>query len=326
MPQKLILTSNLCPGDLLTLTAAVESLHLTYPGEYLTDVRTPAREIWEHNPHLTPLEDADPEARKIECHYPSIGRCNQEPVSFLAGYTEHLGEQLGRPLRCRVNRPCLYLSDAERAWQDQVSQHVTGGKRIPFWLVNAGVKNDYTAKSWPVEHYQSVINMTRGRIQWVQVGAREHTHPELRGVIDFRGKTDHRQLIRLAYHAAGGLGPVTYLQHLCAAWQKPYVCLLGGREPVPWTSYPTQHTLHTIGLLDCCRDKACWRSRTVPIGDSDAKDSSLCDWPVLGLLRPSPKCLAAITPHQVVSVLDRILSVGGALRAPPRPEAAPGSP
>ena len=43
--QKLILRSNLCPGDILTMTAAVESLHLTHPDEYATDVRTPAREI-----------------------------------------------------------------------------------------------------------------------------------------------------------------------------------------------------------------------------------------------------------------------------------------
>ncbi len=34
-PRKLILKTGLCPGDILTLTAAVESLHRTYPGSTL---------------------------------------------------------------------------------------------------------------------------------------------------------------------------------------------------------------------------------------------------------------------------------------------------
>ncbi len=304
--ERLILTTGLCPGDVLTLTAAVESLHLIYPGEYETDVRTPAAEIWQHNPRITPIPDGDPDARKIECHYPSIGRSNQEPVPFLAGYTSHLGEQLGRPLRCVVNRPQLYLSPEEASWQNHISQHFTGGKQVPYWLVNAGVKADYTAKSWPIEHYQAVIDTTLGDVQWVQVGAAEHGHPALRHVIDLRGKTDHRQFLRLVYHASGGLGPVTYLQHVCAAWQKPYICLLGGREPATWVQYPLQHTLSSLGTMACCRLRACWKSRVLAAGDGDAKDQSLCEWPVVGLQRPSPKCMAAITPDDVLSLLRRI--------------------
>lgn len=306
--QKLILKTNLCPGDICTLTAAVESLHLTYPGEYLTDVRTPAAEIWANNPRITPIADGDREAVPIDCHYPTISRCNQEPVSFLAGYTEHLGEQLARPLRCRVNRPYLYLSDAERGWTDQIAQHFTGGRRVPYWLLTAGVKPDFTCKGYPIESYQRIVASTRGEIQWVQVGAAEHNHPALSGVIDLRGKTDHRQLIRLAYHAAGGLGPVTYLQHLCAAWQKPYICLLGGREPATWVQYPFQHTLSTLGRLPCCQTAACWKGRVAVLGDGDAKDGSLCEWPVVGLMRPSPKCMASITPAEVLTLLHRLVA------------------
>ena len=177
---------------------------------------------------------------------------------------------------------------------------------VPFWLVCAGTKSDYTAKAWPVEHYQEVVDRTRGRIQWVQVGALQHNHPELRGVIDLRGQTDQRQLIRLAYHCHGGLGPVTYLQHLCAAWEKPYLCLLGGREPATWVQYPLQHTFHTMGLLDCCRTKACWKSRVVPLNDGSDKDNSLCQWPVLGGRMPVGKCMASIRPERVIQILLEI--------------------
>lgn len=308
MMEKLILKTNLCPGDVMTLTAAVESLHVTYPGEYETDTRTPASQIWEQNPRITHIPDGTPGARVIECHYPTIGRSNQEAVAFLAGYTQHLGEQLGRTLTLKTNRPHLYLSAAEQQWTDQISQHFTGGKRVPFWLINAGVKKDFTAKGWPIEHYQAVVTRTRGEIQWVQVGGAEHDHPALQGVIDLRGKTDHRQLIRLAFHCQGGLGPVTYLQHLCAAWQKPYVCLLGGREPSTWCQYPLQHTLSTLGALHCCRTQACWKSRVVALGDRDPKDGVLCEWPIVGLQRPAPKCLAMIQPAEVISIVKRIAS------------------
>ena len=104
-PQKLILATGLCPGDILTLTAAVESLHLTYPGQYLTDVRTPAPAIWQHNPRITPIADDDPDVRRIDMHYPAISRCNQEPVPFLGGYCEYLGQQLGVPAHAQGQPP-----------------------------------------------------------------------------------------------------------------------------------------------------------------------------------------------------------------------------
>jgi len=306
-PQKLILKMGLSPGDVLTMTAAVYSLHQTYPDEYLTDVRTPASEIWFNNPHITPLDERDPEVRLIEMHYPSIHRSNQEPVSFIAGYTEYLGEQLGRPLRCQINRPVLYLSEQEASSPSMIQQLLPNLRSRTFWLLTAGVKSDYTCKQWPVEHYQEVVDRTRGWIQWVQIGAVEHDHPHLYGVIDLIGRTTHRQLILLAYHASGGLGPSTYLQHLMAAWQRPYILLLGGREPAIWQQYPMQITLHTVGQLPCCAGGACWRSRTVSFGDGDKNDGSLCDRPMLGGIRPFPECMGKISPEEVTAVLRRIV-------------------
>jgi len=177
----------------------------------------------------------------------------------------------------------------------------------PFWIVNAGVKSDYTCKAWPIEYFQEVVDRTQGKIRWVQIGLREHNHPQLRGVTSLlKSGPPLRELIRLAYHAQGGLGPVTFLQHLCAAWQKPYICLVGGREPATWVQYPYQHTLHTVGQLDCCRPHSCWRARVVPLGDGDDKDKSLCQYPVTeGLARPSPKCMTMIRPDEVLQVLER---------------------
>jgi len=298
--EKLILCCNLCPGDVLTMTAAVESLHATYPGEYLTDVETPVAEIWQHNPRITPLKGS---GRRLQLQYPSVHQSNQVPHCFLGGYTLDLGRQLGRPLQLRVNRPQLYLADDEKKWLNQVRGLDQANRRRPFWLVNAGVKDDYPAKQWPVEYFQQVVRETIGLIQWVQIGSREHDHPRLDGAIDLRGKTDHRQLIRLAWHAAGGLGPVTYLQHLMAAWQKPYVCLLGGREPVSWVQYPKQVTLHTVGQLPCCRSGACWKSKVLA---GPGETEKLCQRPLFGLKRPVAECMAMIRPEEVTAVLRRM--------------------
>ena len=304
--QKLILKHFLSPGDVMTLTAAIESLHLTYPDEYETDVRTSCDAIFENNPRITKLDELG--ARVIDMHYNSIHRSDEESIPFIGGMVEHLENELQVGLRLRVNRPMLYLSEAEKSWVNQIAEIV--GWNIPFMVVNAGIKADYTAKLWPTDYYQAVINATRGLVQWVQIGDTSHNHPALSNVIDLRGKTDIRQLIRLVYHSRGGLGPITFLQHICAAFQKPYIALLGGREPAIWVQYPLQHTLHTIGMLDCCATRSCWKSRVVPSDDlNDPKNLNTCKYPIrqAGAL-PVAKCMAMIMPDEVISIIRRIFS------------------
>ncbi len=295
------------PGDILTLTVAIESLHATYPGQYLTAVDTPAGEIWANNPHISDLQEDDCEV--LEMQYETVvnrsGQCN---IPFLSGYTEDLGEKLGVPLRLTTNRPHLYLSDEEKGWSNQVHDVFSEleGRQVPFWLLSAGVKACYPAKQWPLEYFQEVVDQTAGEIMWVQVGSLEDDHVRIEGALDLIGRTDHRQLIRLAYHAEGGLGGVSYLQHLMAAWEESYLCLLGGREANTWVQYPLQHTFHSIGSLPCCRDNGCWKSRIVKRGDGDEKDNSLCRLPVLGMTRPVGRCMAKIKPEEVLTLLRRV--------------------
>ena len=306
-PKKLILHCRLSPGDVMTMTIAVESLHQTYPGEYLTDVRTPVGDIWDHNPWITPIKDSDPDATRIDMEYPQIHRSNQTPINFASCYTEYLGEKLGRPLYARVNRPCVYLTEEEKSWVTMIQEHFTHGRKVPYAVLVAGTKCDYTIKQWPVEYYQEVIDRTLGVIQWVQIGEKTHNHHYLERCINLVGQTDHRMLHRLVYHSSLGIGPVTYLLHLCAAFEKPYVYLAGGREPVTFVNYPKQHTLHTMGSLPCCANNGCWKSRVVPLGDGDGKDSSLCENPVIGLKIPAAKCMAMIEPSEVVAIVKRTL-------------------
>jgi ADP-heptose:LPS heptosyltransferase len=301
--RKLILTNFQSPGDIVMLTAAVRDLHRSHPNRFLTDVRTCCPALWEHNPHVTPLDENDPEVTVIPCEYPLIHRSNQEPVHFLRAFPAFLNERLGLRIRVTEFKGDIHISDEEKRWFSRVEE--IKGRSTPFWLITSGGKLDFTIKWWDAARYQQVVDHFRGRIEFVQVGALDHHHPPLEGVIDLRGQTDLRQLVRLMYHAQGVISPVSLLMHLAAAVEtkpgmpgrRPCVVIAGGREPPQWTAYPHHQFIHTVGALRCCDDGGCWKSRTVPLGDGDEKDlpENLCV-DVVGTL---PRCMHMITPEEV---------------------------
>jgi hypothetical protein len=256
--------------------------------------------LFEHNPWITDIDDAD--GQRIELGYTDlIATCSQQPYPFLAGFCHDLGKKLGIKLELSTNRPHLYLSE-EEMFTSAISE-LTGDATTRYWLLCAGIKNDFTLKQWPVEYYQRVVDHFRGRIQFVQVGHAGHNHPSLDGVTNLVGRTSVRTLLRLAYQSDGGLGPISFLQHVCAAFEKPYVALLGGREPVTWTQYALQTTLHTIGKLPCCATRACWHARVIPLNDGSRHDANLCEQPSTSFSRPVGQCMAMITPDVVVQAI-----------------------
>ena len=112
--RRLILRSFQSPGDIVMLTAAVRDLHRAHPGEFETDVRTTAPEIWQHNPHITPLCEGDPGVESIDMHYPLIHESNQRPYHFIHGYPQHLEQQLGTRIPVTVFHGDIHLSEEER--------------------------------------------------------------------------------------------------------------------------------------------------------------------------------------------------------------------
>src|ERR1700733_9347984 len=92
--RKLILSNDQSPGDIVMLTAAVRDLHRNYPGEFLTDVRTPCADLWENNPYITALKPGEQEVESVDCQYPLIHRSNQEPWHFLHGFIDFLNDRL----------------------------------------------------------------------------------------------------------------------------------------------------------------------------------------------------------------------------------------
>lgn len=323
--HKLILSCQLAPGDILMLTAAVRDLHRTYPNQFLTDLRTSCPELWLANPFVTPLRDDDPEVTRLECHYPLIHLSNQGSSHFINGYIQFLNQALNLEIKPTDFRGDIHLTSHEKSALSPITRLT--GHDLPYWLIVAGGKYDFTIKWWHFSRYQAVVDHFRDRLLFVQVGHAAHYHPPLHHVLDLRGDSSLREMIKLMYYAEGVLCPVTFFMHLAAAvpqpnekpGTRPCVVVAGGREPPQWEAYPGHQFIHTVGTLDCCATGGCWRARTTPIGDGDEKDhpDSLCLQVTNGL----PRCMDLITPADVIRRIELYLE-GQRARELTAPEAA----
>jgi len=311
--KKLMLLNNQAPGDIVMLTAAVRDLHRCYPNQFVTDVRTHCMELWENNPYLTPLEITDRDVKIVDCRDSLFAESNRRPVHFLSGFVDDLNRKVGLQIQTTEFKGDIHLSDEEKTRPSPIRERT--GEDLPYWIIVAGGKFDITIKWWHFRRWQAVVDYFRDRIHFVQVGLDGHYHPPLKGVIDLRGKTALRELVRLVYHAQGVLCPVTLLMHLAAGVEtkygapssRPCVIVAGGREAPSWEAYPTHQFIHTVGTLPCCASGGCWKMRTVPLGDGDYRDEEphLCVNVVKGL----PKCMEMIRAEQVIRCVEIYLDL-----------------
>lgn len=308
MMRKLILECHYSLGDIVLLTGAVRDFHRGLSDRFQMDVRTGFPALWENNPYLTRLNPYDPETTVVTCDIPLVDHSNEVPSHCLHGFIDFLNHYWGtsvQPTECRGD---IHISRHEQMSPSPL-ENIAGGK-IPFWLLSAGGKYDNTIKWWDHRRYQAVVDHFRGRIQFVQVGHETDHHPKLSGVIDLRGKTSLRELVRLVYHAQGVLCGVTGLMHLAAAVpvppgrisNRPCVVIAGGRESPHWEAYPGHQFIHTVGALSCCAAGGCWRARTLPLGDGRAEDKpeNLCA-DVRGNL---PRCMDLISAEAVIGRIE----------------------
>ncbi|GEM_PF-1870202 len=323
--RKLILENYQSPGDLLMLTAAIRDLHQTYPNEFQTDLRTACPDLWQNNPYVSSLREGDAGVTKFTCHYPLIHQCNTAPFHFIHGFYQFLNQELDLRISPQRFHGDVHLSESEKEYPDQIARPLRG--KVPYWIIDAGGKYDFTIKWWSSERYQAVVDHFIGKLVFVQVGEFGHHHPPLKNVVDLRGKTNVRQLIQLMHFAEGVVCPVTFLMHLAAAvphhnprtQTRPCVVIAGGREPTHWEAYSHHQFIHTIGALWCCKDGGCWRSRTVPLGDGSDKDKSthLC----MDVKNGLPRCMEMITSDEVIRRIEIYLD-GGAAGILKTPDAA----
>jgi len=297
--RKIILRQEQSPGDILTFTRAVADLKMTYPN-WQIDVRTPCPEIWENCPYLTSLREDDNDVEVFTITYDDINISGWNGLHFTDAFRHDIERKLGVEVQKTGIRPELWISDEEKGWINQVE--VEFGYTGSFWLLNAGHKPDNELKQY--HRWQEVVDLFnetfKGSVRLVQIGHSSHIHPQLNGVYNLVGKTDLRQLIRLAWWSHGTIGPISFQFVLAAALEKPHVVVAGGKEGVRWHIYPNGRYLHTNGALPCCSWDGCWKGGKI----TDCVD-----------LLPGniPHCFELITPQMIVDAI-KMYYEGGVLR------------
>lgn len=301
-------------GDTVLLTALARDIHRCRPGEIELMMDTSYSGIWHHNPNVTPSAPRD-HAKIVLLRY----RVQQPTrLHFLKHLYDCFAAQGGFPVPLTEPKGQLFLTTHEQR------PKVTGR----YWVVIPGGKLDMTTKFWSLGRWQEVVDeLARRHIPCVQAGAlhRNHVHPPLAHVVNMVDRTpSERDLAGLIANSEGVICGITSAMHIAACFDKPCVVIGGGREEPWWEAYTNAYPgafgtaaqkvmvehryLHTVGQLDCCQEKGCWRPRTVPIDKQDMPPQGqdrLCLYPEADAAgRPVPKCMNMIEVNDVVEAVQ----------------------
>jgi hypothetical protein len=313
--RKLLLQHNRAPGDVLVMSALIRDIALAYPNQFQVSVETSVNEIWQQNPYVVPIPKGgvqkDVETFKLS-YGDAINQVGSRNKHFLLGFHEDFEKKTGIHVPLLYPRPCYPLAQEEK---------LTPFVSSRYWVVLSGGKSDFTTKHWVYKRYQQLVNLLRqAGIYTVQLGALGHGkelyhyHPLLENTLNLVGLTSLRDMARIIYHAEGVICPITAAMHFAAALEKPCVVIAGGREEWWWEAYVPglgnfgteikeevrvpHRFLHTIGLLDCCQKRGCWKTK-VDTG------KSACRYPLDVMGQIAPRCMDMI---KVEHVFEAVMS------------------
>lgn len=308
--ERLLLRHQRAPGDIIVMTALIRDLATAFPDKYHIAVDTTFKELWNNNPYIKPMPDKKG-AKIVNLTYGEyIRKAATEKIHFITAFYKNLKTQTGIDVPMLYPYPDLHLSPEEQ-------KPLIEGR---YWVVVAGGKGDFTTKHWVYSRYQQVVDiLSTFGISCVQIGAKgshpTHFHPELKNVLSLVGKTDLRQMLRVINNADGVICTITSAMHIAAAFGKPCVVTGGGREEWWWEAYhkdnpglspvnglmPVSHRyLHTVGKLDCCATKGCWKNKVQKMEG----DKSFCHYSVpTESNQIVPLCMDMISVDKVVTAV-----------------------
>lgn len=297
-------------GDYAALTPLVRDLAAAFPRDRVFVDGGPAAELLAGHPNVA----AEPPAAATDValdYAPGIDR------AFVGGHGHYhtlardaFAAATGVDVPAGPCRPHLVLAPEDQVRPDPA----------PYWVVLAGSRWDIPVKAWPLSHFAEVVRLTPG-VRWKQCGRvfdgrfteRQRALP---GAENLLGRTTLRQLVRLVAHADGVLCLTSLGYHLAAAFRKPCVVVMGGREPPalyapPAGDWPTLVLLHTIGEYSCCQTTGCGRIFAAPAHASAYPPGTLCALPVADPDAGSvAACLADLRPEAVAGQVLRLNTAG----------------
>ena len=314
-PESIVLTHGCAPGDITCLTALPRDIALAYPDRYDIHIATNCKTLWANNPYIAGNHGKPPSGmRQVHLNYGRlISEANRKKLHFITAFHRDFEKRHGHPVPCLHAKGDLHLDEWHYANPPMADR---------YWILVPGHKSDFTTKAWSAVRWQQLANRLRAEgIKLVKCGAehRGNTNPPVDGCLDLVGETNLRDILWLIYHADGVICPITCFMHMAAAFERPCVCIAGGREHWWWEAYVNvdgvenfgpyaqsvrvpHRFLHTQGLLDCCKDRGCWKNK-IHHTQKD-KHKSYCKRPVDdGYGQKIPDCLKMITVEHVVEAV-----------------------
>jgi len=179
-------------------------------------------------------------------------RESKAKISLIEAHSKHFKVKLD----LKDAKPQIYFSDEEI---EEFSKKFEFLK--DFAIIQPVGKTTYTPnKEWGFEKYQEVVNKTKDKINWVQVGL--ENEKLLENVIDLRGKTESlRELAFVIKKANFVLANEGLLNHLAAAVGTKSFVVFSGFHPVEIAKYDTTIAIVKNPQVECA---PCWLLEKCP--------------------------------------------------------------
>lgn len=330
--RRIILEQGQSPGDILTASRAVYDFCRAYP-EYEIDIHSPCPSLFAGNPYTTRLDENAPDVEVYALEYNALHESGMTGSHYSEAFRTDIMEKVntsenvekwGKVIIPKTGLwPEIYLTEEELGWYHQV--HCEFYWDGPYWIINAGMKSDNELKMY--HRWQEVVDILnegfQGKVRLIQIGSKsgsglEHIHKPLDGVWNLVGKTNIRELLRLAYWSAGIIGPISFQFVIGAAQFKlpndsilkehiPNVVVAGGKEGMRWHVYNHVRWINKNGCLPCAVADGCW------LGGAKGKCKNLVKPEDMD--EPVPLCFEITRPEEIAEAVFAHYN-GGRLELP----------
>jgi ADP-heptose:LPS heptosyltransferase len=289
--RRIVLIGGMGLGDDVITTGIIREIKKACPACSI-DIRTKHKDLFLNNPTITSLQEG---AEGVEICVLNFGVLSVDFIKALWALPlsrAHNSSMLHLLAQWKLNlrwnyeniRPDLHLGNTLNPVRSKLGFHGD------YWLINSGFYSEQFTKWYP--HYQEVVDLLRGKIQFIQHGGAADTHALLAGALSLVGQTTPLELAAAFRDCQGSLGGASSHAHFAAAFDRHAVIVAGGIEPPEKTAYENQSTLFkNIGCACANSSQHGWGVCVLPIKDGK---KSCCQW-----RGDHAACMDAITPETV---------------------------
>jgi len=268
-------------GDTLICSPTIRQLNQDY-GYTISVQGLAAKEIYQNNPYC---DFAPKEGMTLTPHDLLLKSSNLRPIHQLDYPIDYFNKALGLNMQLKSNRCELFLTEEE----------AKNPRTKPYILLNPEYQRNITTKKY--HKWQEVIDQLAPIVEVIQVGLKREYY---KNTTNLSQMTSLRQLFTLVFNAELVIGGESFLNHVCSAFNVPYILVASGFSPKNYYSYPNTTILNRSHSLQCGESGACWKNRVQSLWDGKIEQICTNTLPIEFGERVS-YCMQLIEPEDIVS-------------------------